>query len=80
MRGLLQAQALGMGDCGVLNPKSKHNRNLHAVNAHFRRGGAFRDERLGALERLAMDECEEACQEAWCDGEPEVRQVPRADG
>lgn len=58
----------------MLNPKSKHNRNLHAVNAHFRRGGAIRDSRIAELERVALLECEEALDEA---ADVRVREMPR---
>lgn len=49
-------------------PAPKYGRNLHAVNAHFRRAGAFRDKRLEELEEQAMveafDAMDAAAQEA----------------
>lgn len=42
-----------------MGPRPKYGRNLHAVNAHFRRAGAFRDSRIAETERLVEEEKQE---------------------
>lgn len=55
-----------------MGPNPRYGRNLHAVNAHFRRAGAFRDSRMSQLERVAELEIEEALDDGWARGDLDI--------